>query len=315
MSGQSCTVAFAGNAVRVEYEGDRAGMIVGFVHPTARTRRHPPHNRTFRVQDDPHRGLTVRCDGKLCYAGGTAAEAARVLMDATGSSLAAEGRGGLVLHAAAVGLKRGALVLPGPTGAGKSTLTAWLAARGFPYLTDELVYVPHGSLAVQAFPRPMHIRGPAKAALESRVVAGNGLKWLTSELVALLQPIEPGRRLERRDLGAIVFPRYGKAGFHFARVSMARAGLLLMECLLNARNLEGHGFSAVTELVRRIPAYELTYSSFAELESWSQQLASEGLRAARARGRAKTRIRRLPTGGWHGRYAQRSSRNTSAHQA
>jgi hypothetical protein len=44
-----------------------------------------------------------------------------------------------VLHAAAVGDARGALVLPGPNGTGKSTLTAALLARGYGYFSDDCV--------------------------------------------------------------------------------------------------------------------------------------------------------------------------------
>ena len=38
-----------------------------------------------------------------------------------------------------------------------------------------------------------------------------------------------------------------------------------MECLVNARNLNGHGFNEATRLAREVPAYRLTYSSFSQL--------------------------------------------------
>jgi hypothetical protein len=39
-----------------------------------------------------------------------------------------------------------------------------------------------------------------------------------------------------------------------------------MEGLINARNLEEHGFPEVARLARLIPAYELTYGAFEQIE-------------------------------------------------
>ena len=44
----------------------------------------------------------------------------------------------LVFHAAAVGWRGTSIVLPGPSGSGKSSLAAWLVNRGFDYLSDEI---------------------------------------------------------------------------------------------------------------------------------------------------------------------------------
>jgi hypothetical protein len=213
----------------------------------------------------------------------------------------------LVVHAAAVAWKGKGLLLPGPTGVGKSTLAAWLTTKGFAYLTDELAYVPHGSLAIQGLPRPLHLRKASRAALESRVPTGAGSSWLTSEVVGLFQPIQRAPRIGRRELAVIVFPRYRRIGtFQFVPVSKARAGLLLMECLLNARNLPDHGFEAVTALVQRIPSFELAYTSFDELESWPQHLASAGAMAARSQPQP---------GGRHGRHAQEAPRQAFQSEA
>ena len=42
----------------------------------------------------------------------------------------------------------------------------------------------------------------------------------------------------------------------------AQAGLRLMQCLINARNLPEHGFPEIARLSRRVPAYRMTYASF-----------------------------------------------------
>ena len=59
---------------------------------------------------------------------------------------------GAVLHGAGVGFAGSAAVLVGKTGAGKSTLALGLAARGFEYLSGDLVPLSTSGREVHAFP-------------------------------------------------------------------------------------------------------------------------------------------------------------------
>jgi hypothetical protein len=45
-----------------------------------------------------------------------------------------------------------------------------------------------------------------------------------------------------------------------------------MTHLINARNLPEHGFAQVARLARKVPAYRMTYSSFAQLRAPLQDL-------------------------------------------
>ncbi|TYO89647.1 hypothetical protein [Oceanicella actignis] len=65
-------------------------------------------------------------------------QAARLLLGYGASAVLLHQRGGLPLHAAAVALPRGAALLLGPAGAGKSTLAAALGGMGFAMLADDL---------------------------------------------------------------------------------------------------------------------------------------------------------------------------------
>ncbi|HHD56533.1 MAG TPA: hypothetical protein ENK89_02500, partial [Desulfobulbaceae bacterium] len=49
---------------------------------------------------------------------------------------------GLTLHAAAVAWKNKGIWMPGTSGAGKSSLSAWFVSHGYTYLTDELIHCP-----------------------------------------------------------------------------------------------------------------------------------------------------------------------------
>jgi hypothetical protein len=78
---------------------------------------------------------------------------------------ASESVDGVVLHAGAVASARGAILLPGFSGAGKSTITALLTRAGFGYLTDEAVVIgsPHGML--DPYPKPLSLGQEAIALL------------------------------------------------------------------------------------------------------------------------------------------------------
>jgi len=69
-------------------------------------------------------------------------------------------RGDLVLHASSVLMRDGATVLSGESGAGKSTVLAALAARGFPMLSDDVTALrlqPEGQLEVMPGPQCIHL--------------------------------------------------------------------------------------------------------------------------------------------------------------
>lgn len=65
--------------------------------------------------------------------------------------------GHLVLHAGAVERDDSIVVVAGPSGRGKSTLTAALVQRGFAYLTDEVVAVDPETLGVLPYPKPFDL--------------------------------------------------------------------------------------------------------------------------------------------------------------
>lgn len=64
---------------------------------------------------------------------------------------------GWVLHAAAVHVSGHALVFCGLSGAGKTTLTLALAARGIRILSEEVVWIDHAG-NVRGLARPFHIK-------------------------------------------------------------------------------------------------------------------------------------------------------------
>ena len=192
------------------------------------------------------------------------------LLHLTTRELAAHSRGGLLLHAAAVASDGLCILLPGPTGAGKSTLTAYLAGRGFRYMTDELTFVADGSTTVEAFVRPLKLTTDGAAALKNQnrlqIREAEMLVGPSDVLVAAGAPTSSPPLAQAR-LGGIVFPRYQRRGrLHVERLSPAQAGFRLMECVLNGSALPDHGFGDVARLANAVPSYELRYSSLDQLD-------------------------------------------------
>ena len=72
----------------------------------------------------------------------------------------------LLVHAGAVVAPDGtAVLLPGPSGAGKTTLVAGLVRAGFGYLSDEAGAIDPATLCVHAFARPLGLKGEARTLL------------------------------------------------------------------------------------------------------------------------------------------------------
>lgn len=175
---------------------------------------------------------------------------------------------GLTLHAAAVAQGNKGIWLPGTSGAGKSSLAAWLTSRGFTYLTDELIHCPFGGLKFTTFTRPFNFKQHGMDALADLLAKADNRQQLAGEAVTMIQPEVFGRCEPQTtaELALLLFPEFQPgADLVLEPLSAARAGLQLMGCHVNARNLPGHGFPDVVKLCKKVPACRLTYGSFDQL--------------------------------------------------
>jgi hypothetical protein len=81
----------------------------------------------------------------------------------------ARARGHWVLHAGAVVGPRGTCLILGESGAGKTSLNLWLWSSGLALVTDDLCPVRQGDLAVERFPRALHMDGEYSPRLLERI--------------------------------------------------------------------------------------------------------------------------------------------------
>lgn len=262
-------ITFAGVRIRIDASGtESAGLVDLLFRDMTDDRPDVPASSHFVVQDlEPGAGISMRGDGECFHEGPDLGDAALKLQEAVSVALAGGCTSGLVLHAAAVARGSNALILPGKSGSGKTTLSAHLMAYGFKYLSDEMTFLPSGTLRVEGLPRPLSVKSAGLHLVATEGVANDAWARLNGPAATIMQP--PATVAEQggadgqpvvQNLSAIVFPQF-EAGAPAVceRLSTAQAGLRLMATLLNARNLDGHGFPAVTTLVRDVPAYLLRF--------------------------------------------------------
>ena len=288
-------ITFAGATLAIECHGFTAARIVELLYQHVSTDYVSPVRVTYRLcSDDTSARVQLYRDETLLYDGHCAGSVAEVLLGDSCYQLAAHCHTGLLFHAAALSGRGRTLILPGNSGAGKSTLTAWLITQGFDYLSDELVFIPWQTNTIQAFARPLSLKKPARSVLNhhldfekraDHILSSGFVDLVPSTLfsstrcgvfpqgalsnrsfksTARLPEPNPSRKYWSKPL--IIFPRYQPhSPFAWQPLSKARSGLALMEHLINARNLPGHGLAEAARIAGCIPAYRMNYSSFEQL--------------------------------------------------
>lgn len=179
---------------------------------------------------------------------------------------------GPVIHAAALTRGEHGLILCGESGSGKSTLTAWLAANGLGYLTDEVICIEGDTIS--GLPRSIVLkRGsafvwqkwlglpPTKGFLQFT----DGTTWIDPTLFGA--DVYP-----RATPHTLIFPQYTpNAELHAEPLKPADALFRLMKGLVNARNFPDGGLTAASRLAKQVRAWQLTYSDLESATAWIQQ--------------------------------------------
>ncbi len=269
MSGRQRVISFAGGTVTIEHSGARAAAIVDFLCRWMPTGDATLPSSLYRVAQSHAKHLALYKGEELVYEGESEAILAELLLGETCRQLAEQSQGGLLFHAAGLAWHGQGILVPGAPGAGKTTLSAWLTLRGLDYLTDELVFVPHQSVRLHALTRPLNLKKEARQALQNYFDFNAHAAHILSSSQADLAPptlLRAANTLCQPPLRLILFPHYQPDSTGALRaLSKAQAGLFLMQCLINARNLPGHGLAEIARLAQAAPAYTLSYASFDQL--------------------------------------------------
>ena len=213
--------------------------------------------------EEKYKDFSVNSDDELCFH----------LLDAVLYYIADATDDAHMIHAGCVSRGQSAVILPGASGAGKTTLMTWLVKHGYAYQSDEMVAVQK-DLSLEAFKRSMQIKDHGYDVAAG--IVGDDFEFSSAnplivkgERFAILpwKLLNPEMAEADVNLKAIIYPNYQKgAGYHFEKLSPANAAMLMMSCHINARNLPEHGLREVSSFCRAIPSYRLTYSEFSQLE-------------------------------------------------
>jgi hypothetical protein len=187
----------------------------------------------------------------------------------------------LHLHSAAVMAAGRLLLLPGPSGGGKTVLTARLLALGCGYFSDETVLPRGHDGAVRPVPTSLSVKAggvallaphyPGLAALPEHIRAdGVAVRYLPPPPTSLLN----GGEYARPEL--IVFPRHvAGAEASLRRIGPAEAlGRLLAECIAIPRRLNASAAATIVATVENADCRELVTgdldASAALLMTWAE---------------------------------------------
>ncbi|MFC1681474.1 hypothetical protein ACFL1S_06800 [Pseudomonadota bacterium] len=261
-------VSFAGQSLALEYSREFSGMVDFLYEDTDSVSTGAPAVK-FRLHRVDGK-MTLLKGSKYLYQGNDEAALATILIRETIRSLIDQNADGLALHAAALSRNGKGILLPGRSGCGKTSLSTWLASRGFNYLTDEYVFIGNNTNTIQAFARPpnVKVRGIEEALQRFFDMNKHEGQTLKGKQVAMIPTrlLNPGNKRECPSVDLILFPDFKKnSSFRLEELSKAQLGLALMESLVNARNLVGHGLGEVTRLARTSTSYRLKYGAFDQL--------------------------------------------------
>lgn len=187
----------------------------------------------------------------------------------------------LVLHSAVLERDGHALLMPAPTGSGKSTLCAALAWRGWRLMSDEMALFSLENGRLLANPRPVSLKNKAVeiiAAFEPRACLTRVYRDTPKGDVAYMRapPAAVARAQEAAVPALVIAPTY-IAGSATSLKPMSRIDgfHLLTDNAVNYSSLLRPGFDIVTGLVENCACYTLTYSNLAEAVELITNLQSE----------------------------------------
>jgi hypothetical protein len=173
-----------------------------------------------------------------------------------------------LLHAAAVTRNGVGIALSGPSGTGKTTLTAALTGAGYDYLADDLVAVSAPAGTIMSWPVPLSVKsGSFDVLTRYRPELAAAPHYRTKGMNArLLVPSPAARDAPAVQLRRLVFPRFSEgAAPDLRRISTFEAiGRLLADRAWMGHPLTAERVAAFLTWLTDTPAYAVAYGTLAD---------------------------------------------------
>jgi len=179
----------------------------------------------------------------------------------------------LFLHAGALAKNNKAVLLPGPSESGKSTLTLGLLNYGYQYLTDEVVVIDLSDVRVLPFQRPIYIYG-WQSVVSAEVEKYFKFYRFKERYGNTMQPWQYAVPKQEAvlpkntsfEVGWIVFPTYNETqkDSYLKPMSRAEAAFNLMQNGWNMQHFNDCGLKVCSELVKKADCYQLMMGDLKE---------------------------------------------------
>jgi hypothetical protein len=217
----------------------------------------------YDVRDDGEE-VTVLCDGAPIVAG-SAAFGLDYLVWHINQRVAQASVSRLLVHAGAVGCRNGAVIIPAPSGGGKSTLVAALVRAGFGYLTDECVAIDAASGRVDGFTKAIGLK-PGSWDTFSEVPPGLPARATYESPIRYATPQMLGGNVAKRDLAPVVLvvPELRGGGPALTPLARADALVTLIDQSFNFTEFGPRRMPVLADLVRRCACFRLDVTDLAE---------------------------------------------------
>ena len=185
------------------------------------------------------------------------------------------------LHASALEWEGQALILPGPPGSGKSTLTAGLLAQGWSYFCDEFALIDPATRLIHAYPRALCIKEasfPVVDRLGLPLCRKTPYQKATKGRVAFLNPLDvrPDVVGKPSPVRWVVFPKYiADQSPTLQPMTRSEAADELAQQCFNARVFEARAVSILADVIRGAECYRLQSGEIVETCALLQQLTQK----------------------------------------
>lgn len=187
----------------------------------------------------------------------------------------------LMLHSAVVERDGVAVILPVPSGYGKSTLCAALVCRGWRLLSDELAILRTDDMQLLPNPRPISLKNESVGVISDFSLdaeIGETCEGTIKGNIAYMRPPAESvaRAKETAMPGLIISPIYvPEAPIDLKPLQKAEGFMWMVENAVNYFALLEIGFNMMARIVDSCPIYRLTYSDLDQATGLIERLHQE----------------------------------------